>query len=341
MKPQSIIALFILTLCGAALRLYKLDFQCLWTEELFTLGMSKLSTLDIITTFDFNPPVYYLCAHVAWILTGDVYSIRYPAAICGILLIPAMYYLGRTYKDELTGLYCAGFTTILFPLIYYAQYGRAYEMSVLCFCVALILYVKVKRGESLEIWFAIIAALNIWVHLFAIIPISLMLVDLLLDNIRNKKWVGVIVGISILPFIMVFLEILKSRSTSVVSYGADAIQMIILTPLELFNTLFLNIIVLSGVGLWVDGDKLKSNLAGIAIITIAIGIVCSIFTSFFPRYYMTVSLIFLLMSSMACVNLTERFGKWQIVIFIAIMIIFSWMVAPNFDSHYTIMQYVC
>ena len=270
MKPQSIIALTILTLCGALLRLYKLDFQCLWTEEQFTLMMAKMPTIEILTTFDFNPPIYYLCAHFVWLLTGDPYSIRYPAVICGILLIPCMYYLGRVYKDELTGLYCAAFTTILFPLIYYAQYGRAYEMSVLCFCVALILYIRIKRGESLEIWFAIVAALNIWIHLFAIIPIGLMIIDLLLDNIRNKKWVVGIVGLSILPFITVFLEILKSRSTSVVRYGADAIQMIVLTPLELFNSLFLNILFLSGVGLWIGQDKLKSNLAGIAIITIVI-----------------------------------------------------------------------
>ena len=341
MKPQSFIALTILTFCGAALRLYKLDFQCLWTEEMFTLGMSKLSMLDIITTFDFNPPIYYLCAHVAWLLTSDIYSIRYPAVICGILLIPCMYWLGRVYKDELTGLYCAAFTTILFPLIYYAQYGRAYEMSVLCFCVALILYIRIKRGESLEIWFAIVAALNIWVHLFAIIPIGLMLIDLLLDNIRNKKCVVGIVGLSVLPFIGVFLEIFKSRSISTVSYGASAVQMIVLTPLELFNTLFLNIIVMSGLGLWIGQDKLKSNLAGIAIITIVIGIICSMFTSFFPRYYMTVSLIFLLIASVACVELTEKFGRWKWIIFIILITIFTWMAFPNFESHYTIQQYVC
>jgi uncharacterized membrane protein len=303
--------------------------------------MAKMPTIEILTTFDFNPPIYYLCAHFVWLLTGDPYSIRYPAVICGILLIPCMYYLGRVYKDELTGLYCAAFTTILFPLIYYAQYGRAYEMSVLCFCVALILYIRIKRGESLEIWFAIVAALNIWIHLFAIIPIGLMIIDLLLDNIRNKKWVVGIVGLSILPFITVFLEILKSRSTSVVRYGADAIQMIVLTPLELFNSLFLNILFLSGVGLWIGQDKLKSNLAGIAIITIVIGIICSEFTSFFPRYYMTVSLIFLLISSVACVELTEKYGNWKWVVFVVLVTIFTWMAFPNFVSHYEIQQYVC
>ena len=343
MKLQSFITLSILTIVGAALRFYKLDFQCLWTEELFTLAMSKLPTLDIITTFDFNPPVYYLLSHIAWMMTHDIYSIRYPSVIAGILLIPCMYYLGRVYKDELTGLYCAAFTTLVFPFLYYSQYARAYELSVLLFCISLILYIKIKRGESLEIWFAVVCALNVWTHLFVIIPLSLMIIDLLFDNIKNKKWIVGIVGVSLLPFINVFVEIFKSRSISTVSYGAGIIEMIVLTPLELFNSLFLNIIFLSGLGWYIGKDKLKNNLMAIAILTIVIGIGCSAFTSFFPRYFMTVSLIFLLVAAVGCVEIVRmcKLERYEMAIMIIIIAICSWMAYPNFVSHYEIVQYTC
>ena len=343
MKPQSIIALTILTLCGAILRFYKLDFQCLWTEEQFTLMMAKMPTLNILTTFDFNPPIFYLLSHVAWILTGDIYSIRIPSVIAGILLIPCMYYLGITYKDELTGLYCAAFTVILFPLVYYAQYGRAYELSVLLFCVALIIYIRIKRGESLELWFVVIVVLNIWTHLFALIPLSLMIIDLLLDNIKYKGWLVGIVGASLLPFINVFLEIFKSRSINSVNYGIGVIEMIVLTPLELFNSIFLNIIFITGLGWWIDKDNLKNNLMSIALITIVIGIVASAFTPFFPRYFMTISIMFLLISAVGCVEVVRmcRLEKYEVAIMIIIIAICAWMVAPNFVSHYEIVQYVC
>jgi len=254
-----------------------------------------------------------------------------------------MYWLGKTYKDELTGLYCAAFTTILFPLLYYSQYGRAYELSVLLFCIATILYIKIKRGEQLELWFTTVCVLNIWTHLFSIIPLSLMIVDLLFDNIKNKRWIAGIVGVSLLPFINVFIEIFKSRSISTVNYGAGVVEMIVLTPLELFNSLFLNIIFLAVLGWYIGKDKLKNNLMAIAILTIVIGIGCSAFTSFFPRYYMTVSLIFLLVASVGCVEVVRmcKLERYETVVFIIMVLIFSIMAYPNFESHYQIVQYTC
>ncbi len=44
--------LFLFLIVGFTLRLYHLDFQCMWTEEQYTLGMSTLPSIEII--FGFN-----------------------------------------------------------------------------------------------------------------------------------------------------------------------------------------------------------------------------------------------------------------------------------------------
>jgi len=89
------------------------------TEEEYTLNIVKLPIMGIITNFDYTPPVYNLLAHFSYLLfNGYDVAIRYPAVLCGILLIPAMYYLGKEYHSELVGLYCAGITAILVPMIY-------------------------------------------------------------------------------------------------------------------------------------------------------------------------------------------------------------------------------
>jgi uncharacterized membrane protein len=347
-KLSSKVILGALVIIGVFLRIYQIDFQCIWTEEAYTLSMAKLPFLEILTTFDFNPPLYYIFAKISYIIFNSDVSIRYPSVVFGILLIPLMYWLGREYKDELTGLYCAAFTTIVFPGIYFSQYARAYEMSVLAFVVLLICYIRIKREKSIEytwadfsFWFMVI--INAFTHFFVLIPIGLLCLDLLVEN--HKKWISPLFMLifATSPIFGTLISILTNRSVaSGVSYGANAIQMIVLTPMEFFNVLFLNICFLFGVGVWMDKDPLRNRLIVVTILTLIIGVICSCFTPFFPRYYMTVSMIILLFAAVACVGLSKYVPKISpILIFLLILIVFTIMTKDNYISHYTITQYTC
>jgi hypothetical protein len=296
---------------------------------------------------DFNPPVYYIFANLSLLLTNGLdISIRYPSVVCGILLIPVMYWLGATYKNEVAGIYCAGLTTIILPFIYYAQFGRAYSMSLLFFALALIYYIKVKNenARTNRIVFWALAVINVWIHLFAAIPIGLMCLDLLFDR---KHWpCGIGAGICSLPLLGMLVNVLSTRTHQAFNYGASIIQMVVLTPMEFFNTIFLNVFVLAGVGMWYDTNPIKKNLIVITTITLIVGVVGSAFTPFFPRYYMTVALIILLMSVVGIVELTELINRKMgidltYIVMIGIFFVFIWMLWPNLESHYFVMQYVC
>ena len=342
MKNSSKIILAVLIFIGAFLRIYQIGVQCIWTEEAYTLSMAKLPFVQILTTFDFNPPLYYIFSKISYIIFNSDISIRYPSMICGILLIPAMYYLGKEYKDELTGLYCAAFTTIVFPGIYFSQYARAYEMSVLAFVVLLIYYIKIKRGDwQVGNIFWGLAVINAWIHLFAIIPVGLLCLDILFEK-RNSLH-AVLSLILISPLLNTIDAVITNRSVaSGVSYGANVIQMIVLTPMEFFNVLFLNIFFLAGVGAWMDKDPIRNRLVIVTVLTIVIGIICSCFTPFFPRYYMTVSMIILLFAAVACVEISKYVPKIPpILILLTILVVFTIMMKDNYISHYTIIQYAC
>jgi hypothetical protein len=313
--------------------------------------MVRLPLVDLVFksfASDFNPPLYYICAQLSLLLTGGVdFSIRYPSVIAGILLIPTMFYLGKQYKDELVGLYCAGITTILLPVIYYAQYARAYSMSLLCFAVALILYLRLKNGDNniyIRVAFWVMIPINLYTHLFSLIPLSLMCLDLLMDK---QNWLcGIGAAICSLPLVGMLVSVLSARTHSAYSYGASMLQMIVLTPMEFFNSIFLNIIVLAGVGVWLYPHENSKRLVVITIVTLVVGIVGSAFTPFFPRYYMTISLIIILMASMGIVELTGMLNKkvggdLTYIVMIGMFIIFLWMLFPNLVSHYTVMQYEC
>lgn len=346
MKPQSIIALCILIFCGACLRLYKLDFQCLWTEEQFTLSMVKLPALEIIKSFDFTPFPSYLLSHFSYLIFGSDVSIRYPFVVCGILLIPVAYWLGVTYKDEMVGLYMAMLTTISIPFIYYSQYGRSYEMSLLFFTLLLIFYIKTKRNIECprsEWIFWILAIVNLWIHLFSIIPISLLCLDLIIDRYQRICYVA-LMFITSLPLVNIVYQVVAQRAVSGgVNYGASPLQMLVLTPMEFFNSTFLNIFFLAGISLKLDNDPLKWRWLIVSALTFVAGIICASFTPTMPRYIMGISMIILLMASVACVNLSRliKVKHIEMIIFLIVAFVFIWQTWPNFESHYEIVQYVC
>ena len=330
------------------LRVYNIGFQTMGTEEIYTLDIVKFPIMNIITNFDYTPPVYNLLTHFSYILfNGYDVAIRYPAVIAGILLIPAMYYLGLQYKDELAGIYCAGLTTIILPFIYYSQYARAYSLSLLCFTIALILYLKMKDGDNhldIRVAFWIMVAVNLYVHLFTLIPLSLMCIDLLQDK---RNWLcGIGAAICSLPLLGMLAGVLSARNGSGFNYGASMIQMIVLTPMEFFNSLFLNVLMLAGVGMWLYKSKIRWNLIIITVVTLVVGIVGSAITPMFPRYLMSAAIVILLF---ACVGISEITNilneKIKIdltyVVMSGIFIVFIWMMWPNLESHYFVMQYEC
>lgn len=257
-----------------------------------------------------------------------------------------MYWVGVTYKNELTGIYCAGFTTIILPFVYYSQFGRAYAMSLLFFALALVYYIRLKDGDNhaeTRILFWILAVLNVWVHLFAAIPIGLMCIDLLLDK---RKWLcGIGAGICSLPLVGMIVNTIATRTHGAYNYGASMIQMAVLTFPEFFNTVFLNVLLLAAVGAWLHRDKINKILMIITILTLIVGIFSAAITPMFPRYMMTTSIIILLFSASGLVALTELLNKkvrWDLtyVVMIGVFIVFSWMLFPNLESHYFIQQYV-
>lgn len=317
------------------------------TEEIYTLDIVKLPIMGIITNFDYTPPVYNLLAHFSYVLfNGYDVAIRYPSVVCGILLIPAAFYLGKEYYNEMTGIYLSFFTVVILPFEYYSQYARSYILSVLIFTLFLIYYIRIKRNSDNkkdELIFWILAAVNVWIHLFAIIPVALLCLDVLIE--RKNILYAALSCILIVPLLNIFRDIISTRNASSgFTYGASVIQMIFLLPLEFFNVLFMNIIALFTVGFLMDKDKLRIPLTICAVITLIVGVVAATVTPVFPRYLMDAEMIFLLLAAMGCVKVTEalneKVGKnLDYIIMIGIFVIFVWMAIPNFESHYFVQQY--
>jgi 4-amino-4-deoxy-L-arabinose transferase-like glycosyltransferase len=321
-------------------------------------GLRKLPFFGILKQsmgVDFNPPIFYWVSSFFFHLFGSDVAIRYPSIICGILLIPVMFVAGQTYKDELTGLYSAGFTAILFPLIYYSQFGRAYSMSVLFFAIALVFYIRIKKGDwQFSEWmFWVIAGINVWIHLYSIIPLGILMLDLVWENWEKRVFYVGIVIVMILPLASMFGGI-PSRG---LSYGATLAQMVLYAPFELFSVLFIPFAILVCGALWLRHparNGLVVTMAG----TVAMACFFAVLTSFYPRYLLTITTIVIVFAAVACseiipayvyalkkvvpeLSLDKYVPALQIFLLISILVAFVFLEKHVLIDYYTIQQYVC
>jgi mannosyltransferase len=329
-----IVSFFVLV--GILLRIPRLGFQCFVTDEDFTVNIAVMTFADIwrvVITSEFTPPLFYWGEHLIAIYFGiTTTTMRYIPAVFGILCIPAMFWLGKIYKDELTGLYCAGITAVLYPFIYYSQNARAYT-SVLClFIVTLIWYIKIHNGDTSRrtlITFGVLGGLCIWLHMFSAIPIGLMILDVIYTN-KQASARGYVLGsfvIILLPLIQMPFTFLQQRVNKTFPFGLKWFELLAVTPGEFFNTLFpfMGLLVISGIFLERD-NKVSIKLFVIAVITIIAGCVAAPFTPMYPRYYMLIDAIFILLSAITLAWLSDTFLKSDRVKLLVLILIIGFFI---------------
>ena len=139
-------------------------------------------------------------------------------------------------------------TTISIPLVYYSQYARSYELSILSFVILLVLYIKLKRGEGNEPLFWILALINLYVHLFSLIPIAILCADIIAER-PQRAFYAILVFFTSLPLINTICQVITQRSVSAGVIRCFGGTNGFFIPIEFFNSIFLNVIVLAGVGI--------------------------------------------------------------------------------------------
>jgi 4-amino-4-deoxy-L-arabinose transferase-like glycosyltransferase len=137
-------------------RVYGIDRQGLWSDELFAVIVSYKHNLQFIwhdLVNDSHPPGYVLLMYITLPLTGySDFGIRLHALIYGIVWIPLIYWLGKRWFSAHVGLLAAALITSSYSAIYFSQEARAYSMLVAFSLGNLICYFemlfarKLKRG---------------------------------------------------------------------------------------------------------------------------------------------------------------------------------------------------
>jgi mannosyltransferase len=153
MIRSSKVALCIITIAGAILRLATLTKESFWFDEGATVSFALKSFSEIgnvVSSGEFNPPLFYWLEHIVVMAAGvSELSMRFIPAVAGILAIPAIYYLGKEISDDWLGLGAAALLAVSSWHIMYSQEARGYTLTILFFVCALTYFIRLIKRRDL------------------------------------------------------------------------------------------------------------------------------------------------------------------------------------------------
>ncbi len=161
MQPHEWAILFSVVIFGAWLRLWNLSGWAIGGDDaihiLISFRKDAWDTLLYATKYETHPPLKYLLLY--WLIkyispAQDV--LRLIGVIPGVLLMPAMYLLGRITMGRMAGLLLLLATTLSPTAIIQSENVRAYSVCQLALVVALAaawLYLKQPTAQRLWLYF--------------------------------------------------------------------------------------------------------------------------------------------------------------------------------------------
>lgn len=154
---------------GAGLRMYGLTQQSLWFDETNGIRIAQLGFKEIVLGLqkDVSPPLHYFALHVWMTIFGPgELSVRSFAALFGVLLIPAICYIGSSLFNRRVGLISSFMVAISQFHIWYSQEVRMYSMLVLLGLLSMFFLHKAVTANTRSSWtaYVVFTTLTMYTH---------------------------------------------------------------------------------------------------------------------------------------------------------------------------------
>ena len=164
-------------LCLVAALIRLATSRGLWVDEAISVRQAQLPFRDMIADVrvsDVHPPLHHaiLWLDVRLFGTSEL-SARLPSLIAGVLLVPALRWVGEVVYDRRTGWVAACFAVVAPFCVWYSQEARMYSMFMLFATVAVGAQVQALRRGRRADWllYSGATAALVWTQYFAVLPI--------------------------------------------------------------------------------------------------------------------------------------------------------------------------
>jgi mannosyltransferase len=190
----------IIVLLALFLRLYRLDDQSLWDDEVFSLSASQLSIRQmhpILVEDVVHPPLHYYVLHV-WskVVGATAFDARLLSVIFGTLAVALIYLLAKYLFDSKTASLSALLLAVSQISIQFSQEARPYAQILFLSLCATYLFIRALRERSALFWWLAVGSivLTIQTHYFGLFLLPCFLAVAVV--FRNKSripgswWIG-------------------------------------------------------------------------------------------------------------------------------------------------------
>lgn len=138
---------------AAALRLFRLDHQSLWVDEVFSWMSAEVGRPMTLSGLleDVHGPLYSLLLHLWCGIAGDSeWALRLPSAVLGVALVGAIAWVAAVWLGRETAVPAAWLAAGSPFLVWYAQEARNYTALMLFACVSSALLLGLRQRLDLR-----------------------------------------------------------------------------------------------------------------------------------------------------------------------------------------------
>ena len=198
-RVESPVWLLTVLVLACVLRLSHIGASSLWADEAFSWLVARQPAWAILTQRlePILPPLYHFLLHF-WIRLGEGETVlRGFSALCGLLVVPVIYALGRELFTPATGLVAALLAAVLPFQVYFAQETRLYALVILLSALLLWGFVRACNKASWWCWAVLgfLFALNLYAHYFTAFTLLVLHAFVLLKWPRERRyWWGMLLA---------------------------------------------------------------------------------------------------------------------------------------------------
>ena len=189
------VAITLILITAAALRLYGIGSESLWFDEAASVRIVRqdfTTMMQSIRDDERIPPLHYLILH-AWVRVfgHSEASVRLPSALAGVGVVWVLYLLTRRLLGVGPALVAALLIAVAPFQIQYSQEARSYSLMLLLSLTSCWLFVRMLDGDEprtpIEAAYVLASAAAMYAHLYALFTLIAQVVIYLVLWTRAEK----------------------------------------------------------------------------------------------------------------------------------------------------------
>ena len=176
---------------AGVLRLFRLEYEGLWLDEIGQVMVADNSFLQVIlqsVKHYGNTPLDYLVTHFALYVGKSEGILRLPAVIWGVLSVYIIYKVGNTLFGHKAGILAAFLLAFLPIHVYYSREVRFYSLATLFGLLNLLFFLNAIEQNTRKSWifFGIIQTFALYSHYYILAIVAIESAWLLIATILKR-----------------------------------------------------------------------------------------------------------------------------------------------------------